>query len=669
MHLRRYRPHLIAWLLIVHLMLLAVLALRGAGLLQPLELVLSDQLSRRLPAAEVDSGRRITLIAVNEGDLRSYGWPLADGVLADAIRELLRHEPRAIGVDIYRDTPVAPGSDQLAELLRSHSQLYWINRFQARPGETAISPPAAIPTDQVGFNDLLLDPDGVVRRGLLFMDDGERFGYSFALRLALAWLEGDGITPRPDADKPEVLRLGLAAVPPLEADDGPYAQINAAGYQILLQSRARTPLRHFSLDELQQGALPATAIRDRVILIGSTATSTGDVFATPFHPDAAGADGLTHGLELHGRITGQLIAQALGEMPPLHPVGKVTETLWIWLWVALGGGAGLLIQGKARLLAGVAAGISLLTLATGAALWFAGSWLPLAAPGGGMLGAMILLAAQQTSWLRQRQRQIAQRNARLERENLRMQAELDVVRRLQTLLLPRERELNEIRGFEIAAHMAPASEVGGDYYDVIPHADGVYLAIGDATGHGLEAGALALMAQMGTRVLLANGETDPVRFFNAMNLALLQNTRRLDLDANLTYCLLDLRGDRILAAGQHESLLLVRPEGVEEVSTQPLGLWLGFMEEIAQFINLAEVPFAPGELLVVYSDGLTEATNADGEEFGLARLMAAIEGSHGLSPQAVRERALSALKAFVGQEGGIDDDVTLVVVRRKEGAM
>lgn len=101
--------------------------------------------------------------------------------------------------------------------------------------------------------------------------------------------------------------------------------------------------------------------------------------------------------------------------------------------------------------------------------------------------------------------------SRLVSENLRMSAELEVTRKLQNTILPKQSELEAIEGLEISGFMEPAAEVGADYYDVIPHKNRVKIGIGDVTGHGLESGMLMLMAQTSIRTLIENNETDPVK--------------------------------------------------------------------------------------------------------------------------------------------------------------
>ena len=113
------------------------------------------------------------LVTITEEDIQTLGsWPLSDDVLAQTLEFVARFGPRAIGVDIYRDLPVPPGSARLQDFLRTNGRIIWVSKFGQ--GKTdSIPPPAALKgTENVGFNDIVVDPGGVVRRGLLFIDDG-----------------------------------------------------------------------------------------------------------------------------------------------------------------------------------------------------------------------------------------------------------------------------------------------------------------------------------------------------------------------------------------------------------------------------------------------------------------------------------------------------------------
>lgn len=186
-------------------------------------------------------------------------------------------------------------------------------------------------------------------------------------------------------------------------------------------------------------------------------------------------------------------------------------------------------------------------------------------------------------------------NQRLESENLRMSAELAVTRRLQQMILPKEQELGQIDGLEIAGFMESADEVGGDYYDVIPHNGSVKIGIGDVTGHGLESGVLMIMVQTAVRTLLANQkfsnqepanqEIDPSRFLNTINQVIYDNVQRINSDKNLSLALLDYQAGSMKLSGQHEEMLVVRANGqVERIDTIDLGFFLGLLPDISEFV-------------------------------------------------------------------------------------
>src|SRR5438093_9711267 len=112
------------------------------------------------------------------------------------------------GLDIFRDIPVPPGGEELAGVLQNNPNLITIMKFGSGGEGTVPPPPVLKNTEQVGANDIVVDPDGVVRRGLLFLDDGKTTAYSFTLRLALLYLQGERMLPRPDQSSPQYLRLG-----------------------------------------------------------------------------------------------------------------------------------------------------------------------------------------------------------------------------------------------------------------------------------------------------------------------------------------------------------------------------------------------------------------------------------------------------------------------------
>ena len=234
-------------------------------------------------------------------------WPLSDARLAQVLRILTQYQPRAIGLDLYRDVPVPPGHEELRAILVGNRHIISAMKF-GNEVEIGIAPPPVLKhTDQVGFNDILVDPGGIVRRGLLFLDDGNAVAYSFALRLALLYLQAEGIMPQPDASPSPHLRLGDTAIRPLEANDGGYVSADARGYQFLLDYRdASATFPFYSLTALLSGKIDAKVIEDKIVLIGTTAESVKDFFYTPYGRRLQHHQQMP-GIVLHAHMVSQLL--------------------------------------------------------------------------------------------------------------------------------------------------------------------------------------------------------------------------------------------------------------------------------------------------------------------------------------------------------------------------
>jgi sigma-B regulation protein RsbU (phosphoserine phosphatase) len=247
-------------------------------------------------------------------------------------------------------------------------------------------------------------------------------------------------------------------------------------------------------------------------------------------------------------------------------------------------------------------------------------------------------------------------------ERQRLEKEMEIAARIQTSILPRD---VSVAGLEIAASMQPATEVGGDYYDVVPVEDGCWIGIGDVAGHGLPTGLVMLMMQSGFGALARRlPDAAPRDLVLALNAMLVDNVRtRLGQHEHATLTLLRCRGDgRLTFAGAHEDLLIRRAATgrCERVATP--GPWVGAKRDIAAGTIDSEARLAPGDLLVLYTDGLTEALAGDGSgaRFGIERLSTLVEDHGARPPTAVRDAILAALAEFAPVR---EDDVTLLVAR------
>jgi phosphoserine phosphatase RsbU/P len=247
-----------------------------------------------------------------------------------------------------------------------------------------------------------------------------------------------------------------------------------------------------------------------------------------------------------------------------------------------------------------------------------------------------------------------------------------VTRRLQQMMLPKAEELEHLGNLDIACFMEAAQEVGGDYYDVIPGIRPVSLegnglltiGIGDVTGHGLESGVLMIMAQTAVRTLVATNEQDSAKFLNALNQVLYENAQRLSPGKNMTFSLLQYQNQRLQISGQHEDVLVFRGDRtVEQVETMELGMPLGLMQNIQDFVGQTQIQLSPGDGIVLYTDGIPEAEGEDRVLYGLERLMAIVQQHWALPAQAIQERVIADVRSHIGDRP-VYDDMTLVILKQ-----
>jgi sigma-B regulation protein RsbU (phosphoserine phosphatase) len=272
---------------------------------------------------------------------------------------------------------------------------------------------------------------------------------------------------------------------------------------------------------------------------------------------------------------------------------------------------------------------------------------------------------QRTAELQEANQQITLLNDRLKAENLRMRAELELTRQLQQMILPKEDELQQIPGLEIAGIMEPASEVGGDYYDVLQHKGQVKISIGDITGHGLESGVLMIMVQTAVRTLLENDDPDPTKFLNVLNRTIYSNVQRMNSEKSLSLLLLDYQQGQLRLSGQHEEMIIVRSGGrVERIDTIDLGFPIGLEADIADFIGQTQVHLYPGDVVVLYTDGITEAENLAGVQYGIDRLCEVVRLNWQHSVNQIKQAVIDDVQRHIGKQK-VYDDITLLVLKQK----
>ncbi|HIK19231.1 MAG TPA: SpoIIE family protein phosphatase [Leptolyngbyaceae cyanobacterium M33_DOE_097] len=270
-----------------------------------------------------------------------------------------------------------------------------------------------------------------------------------------------------------------------------------------------------------------------------------------------------------------------------------------------------------------------------------------------------------TAELKAANTEISLLNNKLKAENVRMSAELNVARKLQEMILPKEKELTQIAPLDIAGFMEAAAEVGGDYYDVLRNNQQIKIGIGDVTGHGLESGVLMIMTQTAVRTLQAVNEHDPVKALSALNRVIYQNAKRMNSDKNLTLALIDYQDGVLHLYGQHEEAILVRTNGeVERIDTLELGFPIGLVDDITDFVAQKQIQLSPGDGVVLYTDGITEAENNQRQLYGIDRLITVIQRYWQHSASEIRSAIVEDVRNFIG-DSKVYDDITLVVLKQK----
>ncbi len=238
--------------------------------------------------------------------------------------------------------------------------------------------------------------------------------------------------------------------------------------------------------------------------------------------------------------------------------------------------------------------------------------------------------------------------------------EMEIAKRIQTALLP---DPEVVGSYEVAAAMLPANEVGGDYYDIIETDQGDWLCIGDVSGHGVESGLIMMMTQTSIRTMVENTpDVSPARVLGRINNVIKENISRLGTDRYMTLSVMRLKDDEFSFAGRHQDIPIIRAADNQLEVIQSRGTWIGIMDDVEHSMVNITVPMHPGDVMLLFTDGATEAMNAAGDMFGDDRLHVCLrENAH----RPAREIVESILKAVTAYQEEQDDDITLVVIRRR----
>ncbi|NJK73081.1 MAG: CHASE2 domain-containing protein [Richelia sp. CSU_2_1] len=369
-----------------------LIAVRQVGILESAELSAYDLMLRLRPDESPDP--RLLIVGITESDIqRLRQWPISDGKIAEILQKLEAMQPRVIGLDILRDVPQGEGRSELTALLQKSDRIIGVclvtDGSTDNPGSP---PPPGISKDSFGFADFSVDRGGILRRALLFMkppaidvnpsekhpcNDSSEVLFSFNLRLALRYLQSEGINPKLDAN--QSLWLGSTQIKQLADNEGGYKNADVRGYQVLINYRSRRqPANQVRLTDVLEGKIDPNLVKDKIVLIGYTTETVKDLFYTPY---SAGKqkNQFMPGIVAHAQVVSQLLSAVLDQRPLFWFWPEWAEILWISGWSIVGGTLAWRIAHPARLalaylaMLGVCCGISF-------GIFLSGGWLPAVAP-------------------------------------------------------------------------------------------------------------------------------------------------------------------------------------------------------------------------------------------------------------------------------------------------
>ncbi len=370
-----------------------LMGIRFLGVLEPLELKAYDQLMQLRPSESPDS--RLLVVEMTDDDIQAQlqrdeagKGTLSDRTLTRLLQTLERYQPRLIGLDIYRDFKADPKlplaqrlqNDRLIALCKvpeTDTQQSIIN--------SGVAPPPEVSSQRVGFGDVLFDQDDRVRRHLLTQQAVPNASctstQAFSLVLARRYLElqpgGKNVYRDPLISEGE-LQLGNVVFPRLGAFSNGYQAIDASGYQMLLNYRAtadgaRNLAQRVTVEEVLNGKLSEKDVRDRIVLIGVTATSgVNDYHITPYQT--------LPGVTVQAQMVSQILSATLEGRSLLTVWAPWGDALWILVWGLVGGTIVYSIRDPIRI-ALVGGGAIVILFVSSMGFLIVGSvWVPLIPP-------------------------------------------------------------------------------------------------------------------------------------------------------------------------------------------------------------------------------------------------------------------------------------------------
>ena len=622
-----------------------VTVVAGAGVLQRLDRWVQDALFQRAGVTSSD----ILIIGIDEEALADLGpyqtWDR--NVMASALEALAADpgkKPAVTAIDVLyagetsgqADQRLAEAAGELGNVVTASiaefgERITWENGLVSSYDADAVigfeQPYEALRRCTVqGHINAMSDVDGVVRHGLLYVEpemNGANGRVPSMSRMAARLFLEQQERERQAADD-----AGAAG----KADDAGADAADGRFFYIPYTGRPGDFYDGVSLSRLIRGEIPPDYWAGKIVLIGPYATALQDAYFTPIDKGTQ-----MFGVEIQANMIQSFLENNVKKELPQLPQLAVLFVLCaaaMMLFMNMSVLAASLLAGSLAAMGPVCAfnlyNIGLVTHPL---------WVPF-----GVAGVYILaMAVHYVRTARERQA--------LALEKERIAAELSLATRIQISALPKE--LPEREKFHVYASMTPAKEVGGDFYDFfMMDEDHLGLVIADASGKGVPA-ALFMMVSSALIRNAAMGEHSPAKVLMTVNHQLCTRNPE-EMFVTVWLGVLEVSTGKLTAANAgHEYPILKRPGESFELFKDRHGLVIGAMDG-ARYREY-EILLEPGAKLFVYTDGLSEATNASTEQFGTDRTLEALRGREDGSPEELVGAVHDAVEAFVADAPQFDD--------------
>jgi len=238
--------------------------------------------------------------------------------------------------------------------------------------------------------------------------------------------------------------------------------------------------------------------------------------------------------------------------------------------------------------------------------------------------------------------------------------EMELAKKIQTSLIPTRIELD---GFDALGYMRPASEVGGDYFDIIQAGNRQYAVIGDVSGHGVTSGLIMMMAQTVLHSIITSERfSSPSDILSHANLTLTENIQKLGEEKYMTMKLLELHpSGKIKFTGAHLNSIIFRSKTGTTEYLESKGFWLGMEEKIKDFLIEGEITLSNNDVILLYTDGLTESVDPQNNLFGLEYLSEILKNNGQKDIGFIQSAILEALEKYE-----INDDISILILKKQK---